>query len=213
MDRFWPAVQRFRQTNHTRRGEIRVAKLALNAEGYEQKYWDALRRLVVRANHAIRQRVDRHMHDKYRPLLGPDWRRKLGKIVYLDDEPVLANYTGPLYMAPHIDNVRVAINCFVYLDDPDMPTAEPRRGTTLYRSLGFSWPTNIDIPVKLQTMFLRAEEEIGWRDNRLLAYINGPWSFHGVEKHDLGDSRRRLLMFGSIIDKSTAARVFDPELR
>jgi len=210
IDRFWPGLDRFRHTNHLNRGEVRVVKLAGRAEGYEQKFWIALQHLVLRTNQAVRKRLDRHLHDKYRPILGPDWRRKLGTFTYLDNDAMLAHYTGPLSMAPHIDNVRVAINCFVYLDDPDIPTAEPRRGTTLYRSLGFSWPTNIDLPEPVQKKFLRPDTEVEWHDNRLLAYVNGPWSFHGVEKHDLGAGRRRLLMFGSLLDKPTAERVFDP---
>ncbi|EDP63382.1 hypothetical protein BAL199_20405 [alpha proteobacterium BAL199] len=81
----------------------------------------------------------------------------------------------------------------------------------LYRSLGFAWPSNTSIPSAIRDAFLREAEEIGWKDNRLFAYINGPWSFHGVPRHDLGDARRRLLMFGSLLDKATMAKVYDPE--
>ena len=69
------------------------------------------------------------------------------------------------------------------------------------------------IPKIVRDRFLREEVEVEWRDNRLLAYVNGPWSFHGVPRHDLGDARRRLLMFGSLLDDDTMARLYDAELR
>ncbi|MEQ9334437.1 hypothetical protein [Thalassobaculum sp.] len=213
LDRYWPGFDRFNLSNHNHRGELRVVKAAIGTEGHELRLWSSVQRLALHANRAVRRRLERHFHDKYRPLLGSDWRRRLGPISYLDNDSMLAHYTGPLHMAPHIDNARVAINCFVYLDDPQMPTPEPRRGTTLYRSLGFSWPTNVPLPEPLQTRFLREDREIGWQENRLLAYVNGPWSFHGVSRHDLGESRRRLLMFGSLLDKETTERVLDPLFR
>lgn len=213
IDARWPGVERFQGSNHLRRGEIRVSLLARAAEGEEQQFWNAIRHVAAAANRSIRERLDRHLHEKFRPLLGPGWRRRLGTVAYRNHDAMLAHYTGTLDMAPHVDHAMVAINGFVYLDDPGMPTPEPRRGTMLYRSLGFAWPSNFLVPPKLLQRFLREAKEIEWRDNRLLAYVNGPWSFHGVPKHELGESRRRLLMFGSLLDQETIERHFDPELR
>jgi hypothetical protein len=213
IDRFWPGEDRLYLSNHFLRGEVRVAQLAGATEGRERDFWNAVRFITARTGRAIRAKLDRHLHDKFRPLLGPDWRRVLGDVTYHDRDAMLANYTGKLDMEPHIDHAMVAINGFVYLDDPDQPTPEPRRGTMLYRSLGFAWPSNIPIPGKLQQRFLREAGEVTWRDNRLLAYVNGPWSFHGVPKQDLGEGRRRLLMFGSLLDKATTERIYDEALR
>jgi len=213
IDRYWPAEDKLYLSNHFLRGEVRVAQLVNATEGHERNFWNAVRFITARTSRAIRAKLDRHLHDKFRPLIGPDWRRVLGAITYHDRDAMLANYTGKLDMAPHIDHAMVAINGFVYLDDPDQPTPEPRRGTMLYRSLGFGWPSNIAIPGKLVQRFLREAGEVTWQDNRLLAYVNGPWSFHGVPKQDLGEGRRRLLMFGSLLDKATIERVLDPEVR
>jgi hypothetical protein len=104
------------------------------------------------------------------------------------------------------------VNGFVYLSDRDQ-APDTLRGTMLYRPLGFAWPTNRDIPKPYRDHFLREATEVGWRDNRLLAYVNGPTSFHGVPAHDIGSARRRLLMFGSLLDKETAERVLDKAIR
>lgn len=213
LDSRWPGIEKFDGTNHLRRGEVQASQLARAADDRERRFWNAIRHVAVTANRKIRVRLDRHLHEKFKPLLGPGWRRALGAVAYLDGDAMLAHYTGTLDMVPHIDHTMVAINGFVYLDDPAMPTPEPRRGTMLYRSLGFAWPTNHPIPPRLRERFLREAVEIEWRDNRLLAYVNGPWSFHGVPKHELGDSRRRLLMFGSLLDPETLERHFDPAIR
>src|SRR3546814_14824526 len=83
----------------------------------------------------------------------------------------------------------------------------------LYRSIGFAWPTNRDIPQALRDLYLREAGEVEWRDNRLLAYINGRKSFQGVPRHHLGGRARRLLLFGSLLARSTAARVYEPGIR
>ncbi len=213
IDRHWPDAGRLSVSNHLHRGEIQVARLAGTADEPERRFWSGIRHLAAGTNRAVRKRLDRHLREKFRPLLGAGWRRALGDVSYRDDDAMLAHYTGTLDMNPHIDNARIVINCFVYLDDAAQPTPEPRRGTMLYRSLGFAWPTNYPIPAKMREYFLREDREIGWRDNRLLAYVNGPSSFHGVPKHELGASRRRLLMFGTLLDPATAERVLDPKIR
>lgn len=209
LDRYWPDPARLGTSNHFRRGERRVSLLANDVEGAERAFWTELRLLTERAGAAVRARFTRHLHDKFRPLLGLHWRRRLGPIAYAAHDAMLAHYTGEIAMAPHVDNARLVLNGFVYLDDPDQPTPEPRRGTMLYRSLGFAWPSNTRIPDVVREQFLREAVEVGWRDNRLLSYLNGPWSFHGVPKHDLGESRRRLLMFGNVLDGATANRLLE----
>lgn len=213
LDRHWPNRDRIGRTNYAARGEVRVSRLAATSEGHEQAFWNALRVLAIRINRATRARLERYAGDKFRPLIGPDWRRRLGEIRYDDHDAMLAHYTGLVDLPPHIDHARLVVNGFVYLGDRDAPTPEPLRGTMLYRSLGFAWPTNRDIPKALRDLYLREATEVEWRDNRLLAYLNGPSSFHGVPKHDLGAARRRLLMFGSLLDRETAARVYDEAIR
>ncbi len=212
IDQYWPTPDRFGTANHFQRGEASLLKIASSSADYERRFWVALQQLVIRTNRAVRERLEPYLDDKFRPLLGPDWREQLGAVEYVDHDAMLTQYSGLLDMAPHIDNARVVINGFVYLDDPDMPTPQPRRGTMLYRSLGFSWPSNTPIPAQYVKQFLRETEEPAWQDNRLLAYVNGPWSFHGVKRHDLGDSRRRLLMFGSLLDRTTAQQLLGETL-
>lgn len=209
LDRYWPDQARLGNSNYAQRGEIQVSRLASGSDGPEQAFWNALRALTTRISRAARARMDRHLAVKFRPLIGPGWRRKLGDIRYDDRDAMLAHYTGMVDLPPHIDHARLVVNGFVYLGDRDALPPEPLRGTMLYRSLGFAWPTNRDIPKALRDQFLREETEVEWRDNRLLAYVNGPVSFHGVPKHDLGDGRRRLLMCGSVLDRDTAARIYD----
>ncbi|MEQ8395246.1 hypothetical protein [Thalassobaculum sp.] len=211
LDAFWPTKDRLNATNYFHRGELRVSALAESSRGRDRQFWDALRHLAIPMSRAVRIRMTRHLGEKFRPLIGPDWRRKLGEAPFIERDSMLAEYHGVVDLVPHIDNAKLVVNGFVYLDDPGQPTPEPRRGTTLYRSLGFAWPSNAPIPSAIRNRFLREAGEIEWRDNRLFAYVNGPRSFHGVSRHDLGEARRRLLMFGSIVDKDVMAKVYDPE--
>ncbi|MEQ8395247.1 hypothetical protein [Thalassobaculum sp.] len=211
LDMFWPVKDRLATTNYFQRGELRISVLAESSEGRERQFWSALRHLGTAVGRAVRLRLTRHLAEKFRPMIGPDWHRKLGKTPFTERDSLLAEYSGVVDLVPHVDNARVVINGFVYLDDPDQPTPDPRRGTMLYRSLGFAWPSNTSIPKTIRDGLLREAGEIGWQDNRLLAYVNGPWSFHGVPRHDLGAARRRLLMFGSLLDKGAMAKVYDPE--
>lgn len=213
LDEFWPTAERWQTTNYFQRGEIRVSELAQSSERRERQSWNALRHVTAAMSRTIRFRLQRHLADKFRPLIGPDWRRKLGTEPFTERDSMLAEYSGVVDLVPHVDSARLAINAFVYLDDADRPTPEPRRGTMLYRSLGFAWPSNTSIPAGIRDNLLREAGEVGWQDNRLLAYVNGPWSFHGVPRHDLGTSRRRLLMFGSLLSKAAMARAYDPEFQ
>lgn len=213
LDDYWPDRGRMSQTNCAIRGEMRVSRIAEAAQGREQVFWRALRGLTTMVGRAVRARLEPHLADKFRPLLGPDWQSATGTLVYDDRDAMLAHYTGRIDLPPHIDHARVVINSFVYLSDGAQPTEPPLRGTMLYRSLGFAWPTNRQIPAQLREWFLREAGEVEWRDNRLLAYVNGPSSFHGVPPHDIGDRRRRLLMFGSLLDTDTTARIYDETLR
>lgn len=212
IDRWWPDRERMRTTNFAGRGEMLVSRLAREAPSREAfEAWSGLRAIGAAAATAARLRLQRYFHDKFRPLAGIDWRRRIRDVVWQESDAMIAHYTGVLKLLPHIDHARVAVNGFVYLDDPDQPTPEPRRGTMLYRSHGFAWPSNMSVPEQLRHRFLREARDVDWQDNRLLAYVNGPWSFHGVPSHDLGDSRRRLLMFGSVIDAATADTLFGDE--
>lgn len=208
IDEAWPAPELMLQTNFGRRRERPVSRLAHLTEGRQQTIWRAVHRVMAAASAAIRAKLDRHLADKYRPLIGPDWRRRLRGASYDAPDCQIAEYRGPIELDPHVDHARIVINGFVYLDDPLPAPPEPKRGTTLYRSRGFAWPSNLQIPPKVRERFLVPEREVEWRDNRLFAYVNGPWSFHGVDPHDLGDARRRLLMLGTLLSEETAEALF-----
>jgi hypothetical protein len=213
LDEYWPERARMGQTNCMFRGEARVSRLAAVSSGSERAFWEVLRSLTTAVNRAVRIRLAKYSVIKFYMMAGPGWQRRLETPVYEDDDALLAHYTGIVDLPVHIDHARLVMNAFVYLEDRDSRTPEPLRGTMLYRSLGFAWPTNAEIPRPLRERFLREEVEIGWRDNRLLAYVNGPTSFHGVPRHDLGEGRRRLLMCGSLLDQATTARIYDEALR
>lgn len=208
LDTAWPAADRMVNTNFGGRSERPVAMLAHTSEGAERSFWHVLRRVTAAASEEIARKLDRHLADKFRPLIGPDWRRRMHGATYMPFDCQIAEYRGQAELPPHVDHARLTINGFVYLDDPAPPTPEPRRGTMLYTSGGFAWPSNLAIPEKIRDHFLKEATEIAWRDNRLFAYVNGPWSFHGVPPHDLGPSRRRLLMLGRVLSEETAARLF-----
>lgn len=209
IDAAWPAPDLMVQTNFGRRRERPVSRLAQVTEGRDQVIWRAVRQLATAASTAIRAKLDRHLGDKFRPLIGPDWRRRMLNATYEAADAQLAEYRGQIALDPHVDHARLVINGFIYLDDPEPATPEPRRGTTLYRSNGFAWPSNLQIPPNVRDRFLREDREVEWIDNRLFAYVNGPWSFHGVPPHDLGDARRRLLMLGTLLTETSAADLFE----
>lgn len=209
---FWPDPERLRHSNSRQRSEVAVSRMGAGAEGREKALWGAVRNLTARIGVAVRDRLEPHFGVKFRPLAGPRWRRALAAGGYAGADAMLASYSGVVQLPVHVDHARVVVNGFVYLEDAGRPSPEPPRGTMLYRSLGFSWPTNTPLPPEAVRDFLREAGEVEWRHNRLLAYVNGPTSFHGVPRHDMGDARRRLLMFGSILDQATAAAMLDPAL-
>jgi len=204
VDEAWPSPEAMRQTNFGNRRERLVSRLAHLAEGRERVIWRAVHHALAMSGLAVRVKLDRYLADKFRPLIGPDWRRRLGEAPYATSDAQIAEYRGRIELDPHVDHARIVVNGFIYLDDPEPAPPEPRRGTTLYHSNGFAWPSNLQIPPMVRDRFLRPVKEVGWRDNRLLAYVNGPWSFHGVDAHDLGDARRRILMFGSLLSDAAA---------
>src|SRR3546814_19593156 len=111
--------------------------------------------------------------------------------VFSSDLGMLAHYSGEVDLPPHVDNARLVVNGFVYLDDRNGTPPEPLRGTMLYRSIGFAWPTNRDIPQALRDLYLREAGEVEWRDNRLLAYINGTTTVHALPRPPPGRRARR----------------------
>jgi len=213
IDTYWPERRHMGHTNNMLRGEASVSRLATLSSGDEHAFWKALLSLAKAINRAVRHQLAKYSASKFYLMAGPGWDRLLQIPGFERDDAMLAHYTGVVDLPVHIDHARLVTNAFIYLEDRDSLTPEPLRGTMLYRSLGFAWPTNAEIPRSLRERFLREDVEIGWRDNRLLAYVNGPTSFHGVPRHDLGNGRRRLLMCGSVLDRETTARIYDESLR
>jgi hypothetical protein len=208
IDEAWPAPDLMLQTNFGRRRERTVSQLMQITDGRDRAVWRAVHYLMAVASVAIRRKLERHLGDKFRPLIGPDWRRRMRGVDYAPSDCQIAEYRGSIKLDPHVDHARIVVNGFVYLDDPEPVPPEPKRGTMLYSSRGFAWPSNLVIPPNVRQRFLRPEKEIAWQDNRLFAYVNGPWSFHGVDPHDLGDARRRLLMLGTLLRWETVTALF-----
>ena len=198
-DRFWPDPSLMGVTNYFPRGEYPVRKLHDDAEGDEKRLWMIIRRFMIYLMQISRQKLSRYFHEKHRALFGVDWRRKLKGMPYLEGDVMIAHYTGAINLPIHVDHSRLLVNSFLYLDDGPGTTKDPIRGTMLYKSQGFGWPTNDPIPKPLREKYLTEAKEIKWKNNRYLSYLNGPYSFHSVPSHDLGEGRRRILMCGTVL--------------
>src|SRR3546814_11920189 len=88
-----------------------------------------MRALASQTSRATRMRLAHHVDGKFRPLLGPDWRRAMGDLDYDENDGMLAHYSGEVDLPPHVDNARLVVNGFVYLDDRNGTPPEPLRGT------------------------------------------------------------------------------------
>jgi hypothetical protein len=73
-------------------------------------------------------------------------------------------------------------------------------------------PTNIVLSHADLSRCVSEAKVVPYRANDCLAFINGPTSFHGVRPVDIGERRRRLLMFATLYGPEESVRVFGPAL-
>ncbi|EDP63383.1 hypothetical protein BAL199_20410 [alpha proteobacterium BAL199] len=103
LDKFWPTADQLKASNYFQRNQLRIAALAESTQGREQQFWAALRHVTVPMGRAVRHRLARHLSEKFRPLIGPNWRRKLGKTPFSESDALLAEYNGVVDLLPDID--------------------------------------------------------------------------------------------------------------
>src|SRR3546814_18745791 len=102
----------------------------------------------------------------------------MGDVDYDENNGMLAHYSGVVDLPAHVDNARLVVNRFLYLDDRNGTPPQPLRGTMLYRSIGFVWPTNRDIPPVLLDPYPPQTGVVAGRVNRLLASLTDPTPIH-----------------------------------
>lgn len=201
----WPPAELLTATNSFRRRQVTIQTSVERFPPELQAFWRAMQDVGEAATRRLVQRFRPHLGCKLAPLLGADWLAELDRCSIGMRSAVLASYTGEIALAPHVDNVRILTNAFLYVSEGD--ATEPQLGTWLYRSLGLALPTNIQLAPKYLDMCLRPDTIVPYRANTCLAYVNGPTSFHGVAPIDIGARERRLLLFYSRLSVKDVARL------
>jgi hypothetical protein len=207
----WPKQDAgYKTTNWKSRLEYKWADLERTLEGEALEFWRGVNALCMVANNGIRNALGPHMGVKFSPYLGDGWEAACGEIEYLDTKFQMAVYTGQHDLPPHVDNLLLVTNAFVYCSEKDEP--EPDLGTVMFRAKGLMIPTNWTLTGPMLKPFLERVGTAPYTANSCFAYINGPSSFHAVDPHDIGARERRLLMFGSRMYVREAIRIFGKEI-
>jgi hypothetical protein len=199
----WPPDELFRVTNYKRRRQLYLNRDLSMFPADTIPLWRDLLELSATINKSLIQKFQPVLGYKFFPLLGPRWQEIILRNFTISyKETQLAQYTGVCELHPHVDNMILPINSFLYCSEHDH--AEPDLGTVLYRSFGFMFPLNdFEPPAQLQEKVLRPDKIIPYRRNTLFSFVNTPYAFHGVNKIDIGDRRRRILLFSTILTSSS----------
>ncbi len=206
----WPARARFEATNHANRYELPLHRLLAEAAPDDARFWRRLTELIGIAARGVRRKLTPHMDEKMAPLFGPGWPEVARRLTLSPGHLVLVEYDRELWLDPHVDNIKILVNSFLYVGGPAEPDAT--RGTVLYRSLGVMLPTNLHVEPQELAPWVRAERVVGFAANRLLSYVNSPRAFHGVARQTIEGEPRRLLIFGTLLNGAEleAALAGDP---
>jgi hypothetical protein len=207
----WPADSAFYSTNSQIRKEFSFGKLVKALSEDQAKFWVDINECFATSNIAVRERLMPYADVKFVPYLGDDWKAEVGEVEYTPDQIHFAVYTGRLRLSPHVDNIRLVTNAFVYISEK-LDGEEPDLGTVLYRARGMVFPTNWNLQPKLLAPYLDKVATSSYAANSCFAYINSPNAFHGVEPADIGDRERRLLMFGSKMYVREMNRIFGEKI-
>jgi len=199
----WPPDDLFRVTNHERRQQLNLNRDLHKFPADTIPLWRDLLEMSEMINRLLFRKFQPLLGHKFFPLLGPGWEGTIKRNFTIScKEAQLAQYTGTCEMHPHVDNMILPINSFLYCSERDH--AEPDLGTVLYRSFGFMFPMNDFEPsAGLQEKVLRPDRIIPYRRNTLFSFVNTPGAFHGVNRVDIGDRRRRILLFSPILTSSS----------
>ena len=206
----WPLREALRATNASQRHESRLSRLINEKRTPHREFWLAVNQVCDAANRAIRRRLIPYYPSKFAPYLGPRWATTVSSIELVATAVQFASYTGAFALSPHVDNLLLLTNAFVYISELDQP--EPERGTVLFRGKGLMIPSNWVLNPKDALPFLDRVAVVPYQRNTCLAYLNTPTSFHGVDRQEIGGRERRLLMFSSRLMIREAIRIFGEEI-
>lgn len=206
----WPPDTVFKVNHSMQRHDMHLrGDLAAMPEAVRPT-WLRVLTWTLAANRRVARKFAPHARLKYEPFQGKAWEAAIDKVPHIAGEAQLAYYTGATGLAPHIDHPKLVTNAFLYCSE--RAEAEPELGTVLYGSRGFSIPDNrVRLPPDLVAHLLIRDKSVAYAPNVCLAYLNTPRSFHGVDPIDLGERRRRLLMFGTALREKDAIRLFGPQ--
>jgi hypothetical protein len=195
----WPPEELLKSTNWATRKELHVArKLDLFPESIRDT-WRRVDEWAQVARDLVFQKLQPYLADKFIPMLGRARAKEIKLATQRGPAAFLATYTGALSLATHVDHPFITTNSFIYVSERDVE--EPEMGTILYQSYGLAFPHNeAKLPDKVMDRFLRKAKTVPYQRNTMLSYVNGPFSFHGVDPIDIGSRIRRLLMFGTVLD-------------
>jgi len=191
----WPPDDLLTFTNSMRRRQLTLATALDRLPPGIRPFWSAVQDLSEIVNRQLVARFRPYLGHKLATIIGSDWARVLDECSIGVRGTVLAGYTGEVELLPHTDHIRILTNAFLYCSEAE--GREDALGTWLYRSLGLSLPTNVQLKRRDLEMCLRKHTLVPYQRNTCLAYINGPTSFHGVDRVDIGARQRRLCMFNS----------------
>ncbi len=197
----WPGEAVFAARNHQLRLQINLARELQAIDPAAQALWGELVHLSEAINRALYEKFAPYVSRKFVPLFGRNWRDMARKYRSSFREVQLAQYDGKAGLHPHVDSVRLIVNSFLYASERD--ASEPALGTVLYRSFGFmTTENNVKLSAKLQERVLKRDTVIPYAPNRLLSFVNTPFSFHGVDDFDIGERRRRVILLSPLINQT-----------
>ncbi len=207
----WPPEASFYRSNAYARQELTLPLMIERVPTALLPFWHGVMQVAGAANRRVRARLLGHFAAKFAPILGADWAAKVEGVPFIEgDGAHLATYHGNIHLPAHTDHARIVINAFTYVSESAAP--EPDLGTVLYRSHGLMLPTNIVLSHADLSRCVSEAKTVPYRANDCLAFVNAPTAFHGVRPVDIGERRRRLLMFATLYGPEESIRVFGPAL-
>jgi len=205
----WPPGSAFAPTNYALRRQLNLSKDSIEMAPATRAFWDGILTVSEAINRALLKRFNAQLRLKFEPLLGAGWRALLQeKYTVSFRETQLAQYSGRSWLHPHVDSPRVVTNSFLYLSDGD--DIQPELGTVLYRAFGVALSdNNLKLSAGVQERVLARDVVVPYQRNCLLAFVNTPSAFHGVDEFDIGDGLRRIMLFSSLLRQSEANLLAD----
>jgi hypothetical protein len=197
----WPADEFFASRNHNSRLQVNLVRQMGELPERIRPAWTGLLSLADVVNRALYRKFTPFYSHKFVPLFGPAWRETVKGYSTSFRQLQLAQYTGQGELNPHVDSVRLVVNSFLYASETSEP--EAHLGTVLYRSFGFMMTeNNYKIEGALAKRFLAPDVIVPYQANCLLSFVNTPFSFHGVDPYDIGERRRRIILFSPTLNET-----------